>query len=66
MRIQENGIVSDTKTIIKNRRSGKQILELLRGGTWKDYNKSPLHNRNYIKANCDINEPPDVRFPLYI
>ena len=30
------------------------------------YNKSPLHNRNNVKYNYDINELPEVRFPSTI
>ena len=32
----------------------------------KDYNKSPLHNGNNVKSNCDINELPEGRFTLTI
>ena len=35
-------------------------------GKLKDYNKSPLHNGNNVKANCDINKMPEVRVFQYL
>ena len=42
------------------------ILEFFLEDNYKDYNKSPLHNGNNEKANCDIDELSKVRFQLSI
>ena len=42
------------------------LLELFRADDLKDYNNSPLQNRNNVKANCVINELPEGTFLLTI
>ena len=38
------------------------LLELFQKDNKEYYNKTQLHNRKKIKANCDINELPEGRF----
>ena len=65
IRGQENNIVSSTKLMIETHVLDNAVRIIPRDN-WKDYNKIPLHNRNNVKANCDINELPEGRFPLTV
>ena len=65
MGIQENNIVSPTKAMVETHISEKSII-IIPNSNEEDYNKSPLHNRNNVKYNCDIAELPEGRLTLTI
>ena len=62
MRSQENDIVSSSKAIVETYVAAN-ATRLLPIGQLKDYNKIPIQNGKNFKANCDIDEVPEVRFP---
>ena len=65
LRSKKNNIVSASKAIIE-RHVVARAIRVNPGVQLKDYIKSPLHNGNNAKPNCDINKLPEVRFALTI
>ena len=66
MRNQENNKASANKEIIEIHVAVNQYYNYSERIMKKYYNKSPLHNRNNVKSNRDINELPEGRFTLTI
>ena len=66
MRNQEYDFVSVTKEMIETYVAEKHYQNYYKRKIKKNYNNSTLHNGNNSKANCDIYEIPEGRFPLTI
>ena len=66
IRSQENIIVSGTKAIIETHVAVKRCYNYSERIIKNTTVRVHLHNGKCFKANCDIDELPECRFPLTI